>query len=238
MREPDGYARPELLVETEWLAAHLGDPGLRVIDADYPHAYERAHIPGATGHTSQNVYLKTAEGQPFLMGPQQYAETMRQMGIDDQTAVVAYDSHMGLYATRFWWTLAYYGHTNVRVLNGGWHKWLLEGRPATMTVPPVDPASVGQFTPRLNPDVQTDCALLQSAVGRPDVAILDVRTDAEWTGANDRGNARRGRIPGAVHIEWVKFVTGDERKTFKPAAELRDLLRAEGVTPDKAVHIY
>jgi thiosulfate/3-mercaptopyruvate sulfurtransferase len=124
------------------------------------------------------------------------------------------------------------------VLNGGWHKWLAERRPATMAVPEIPPTPVTRFTPRLNEDINTDCALLQSAIGRADSAILDVRTDAEWTGASDRGNARRGRIPGAVHVEWVNFVTDDDRKVFKPAAELRELLRAQGVTPDKNVFIY
>ena len=232
----EDYARPEMLVETEWLAGHLDDPNLRIVDADYPEAYGRAHIPGATGHLDENIYLKTAEGEPFLMGPQQFAETMERMGIGDDTAVVVYDGRMSLYAARFWWALNYYGHTNVRVLNGGWHKWLAEGRPATMAS--AAPSSGVRFTPRLNPDVHTNCALMQSAVGRTDTAILDVRTDAEWTGASDRGNARRGHVPGAVHIEWVNFMTADDRKVFKPAAELRELLRAHGVTPDKNVFVY
>jgi thiosulfate/3-mercaptopyruvate sulfurtransferase len=107
-----------------------------------------------------------------------------------------------------------------------------------MAVPEMPPAHATRFTPRLNEDVHTGCALLQSAIGRADSAILDVRTDAEWTGANGRGNARRGRIPGAVHVEWVNFVTDDGRKVFKPAAELREMLRAQGVTPDKNVFIY
>jgi thiosulfate/3-mercaptopyruvate sulfurtransferase len=231
----NGYAHPELLVETDWLAAHLDDPNLRIVDADYPQSYARAHIPGAVGHLDQNIYLKTAEGQPFIMGPDQYAETMAKVGIGDDTTVIAYDSHMGLYAARFWWTLLYYGHTNTRLLNGGWRKWLREDRPATMAVPNVAPAT---FTPRVNPDVVTDRELLSAAIGRDDSALLDVRTDAEWTGESDRGNKRRGHLPGAVHIEWVNFVTDDDRKVFKPAAELRRLFAAEGVTPEKRVHIY
>jgi thiosulfate/3-mercaptopyruvate sulfurtransferase len=231
----EGYARGEMLVETEWLAQHLNDPGLRVVDADYPQSYARAHVPGAVGHLSQNIYLKTADGETFIMPPEQFAETMGKMGIGDDTAVVVYDSHMSLYAARFWWALSYHGHTNVRVLNGGWHKWLLEGRPATMAAPRVAPAS---FTPTLNPDIHADCALLQAGLGRDDAAVLDVRTDAEWTGASDRGNKRRGHVPGAVHLEWVNFVTEDERKVFKPAAELGEMLRAAGVTPDKNVVVY
>src|SRR5438105_4763866 len=99
-----------MLVETGWLAEHLDDPNLRIVDADYPAAYGRAHIPGAVGHASSNVYLKTKEGDTFLMEPDQFAETMAKMGIGDETAVVAYDGHMSLYAARFWWALTRYGH--------------------------------------------------------------------------------------------------------------------------------
>jgi thiosulfate/3-mercaptopyruvate sulfurtransferase len=231
----DAYARPEMLVETEWLAEHLSDPDLRIVDADYPASYARAHIPGAVGHVSQNIYLKTADGETFLMGPEQFAETMAKMGIGDRSAVVVYDSHTSLYAARFWWALTYYGHTNVRVLNGGWHKWLLEGRPATM-----DAASAvaATFTPRADPAIVADCDLIRGAIGRDDAVILDVRTPGEWSGANDRGNSRRGHVPGAVHLEWTNFMTDDSRKVFKPAAELRDMLRARGVTPDKNVYTY
>jgi thiosulfate/3-mercaptopyruvate sulfurtransferase len=234
-----GYARPEMLVETGWLAEHLDDPDLRIVDADAPEAYARAHIPGAAGHPDANITLKTARGETFLMGPESYAAAVDRLGIGDDTAVVAYDGHSGLYAARLWWTLVYYGHQNVRVLNGGWHKWLLEGRPAT-TAPPGERSGAGRnrFTPRVEPGVLTDAPRLRAALGRADTAILDVRTAAEWSGAADRGNARRGHVPGAVHLEWVNLVTADEQRVFKPAAELREMLGALGVTPDKEVHVY
>jgi thiosulfate/3-mercaptopyruvate sulfurtransferase len=94
------------------------------------------------------------------------------------------------------------------------------------------------FTPQMNPDVHADCPLVQSAVGRDDSVILDVRTDEEWSGANTRGNKRAGHVPGAVHLEWTSFIADDEQKVFKPAAELREMLRAKGVTPDKNVYVY
>jgi len=229
------YPHGEMLVETGWLAEHLNDPGLRIVDADYPQSYARAHLPGAVGHLSPNIYLKTADGETFIMEPERFAETMSRMGIGDDTAVVVYDSHQSLYAARFWWALRYHGHRDVRVLNGGWHKWLFEGRAATMSTAKVAPA---RFTPKLNPDIHTECELMRGALGADDTAILDVRTDAEWSGASDRGNKRRGHVPGAVHLEWLNFVTDDERSVFKPAAELREMLRAVGVTPDKNVFVY
>jgi thiosulfate/3-mercaptopyruvate sulfurtransferase len=231
----EDYARPEMLVETDWLAEHLNDPNLRIVDADYPIAYGRAHIPGAVGQLSTNVYLKTAEGETFLMGPEAFADTMAKMGIGDDSAVVVYDSHQSLYAGRFWWALTRYGHKNVRILNGGWHKWLHEGRPATMA--PARSVKV-TFTPRGDDSVLTSCELMRDAIGQDDSVVLDVRTPGEYTGENHRGNKRRGHVPGAAHIEWTSFMTGDERQVFKPAAELREMLRAKGVTPDKNVYVY
>jgi thiosulfate/3-mercaptopyruvate sulfurtransferase len=231
----EGYASPELLVETGWLAEHLHDPGLRIVDADTPQSYARAHIPGAVGHEGENINLKTAPGEVFLMGPEQFAETAGRMGIGDETTVVAYDSHMGLQSARLWWSLNYYGHTKVRLLNGGWHKWIAEGRPVSMAKTGPEPA---RFTPRMNEAISTDCALLQSVIGRHDVAILDVRNRDEYTGENGRGNQRRGHLPGAVHIEWTDFVTDHDHKVFKPASELREMLAVQGVTPDKKVFVY
>jgi thiosulfate/3-mercaptopyruvate sulfurtransferase len=234
---PEGYANPELLVETDWLAEHLDDPNLRVVDADLPPAYGRAHIPGAVGHVSDNVYLKIKSGETFLMGPEQFAETMSRMGIGDDTLVVSYDGNMSLHAARFWWALTHYGYRKGRVLNGGIHKWIAEGRPVTTAQPRVD-ASAYTFTTHVDDSVLATCDLVQAAVGRGDTVLLDVRSEGEWTGANDRGNKRRGHAPGAVHLEWTNFVTADETRVFKPAAELREMLRAKGITPDKNVFTY
>ncbi len=141
----EGYTRPELLVEPDWLAEHLDDPGIRIVDADYPHGYAKAHIPGAVGQLDENIYLKTGNHETHLMGPEQFAETMARMGIGDDTLVVAYDNRMGVYAARLWWALSHYGHSGARILNGSWHRWLAEGRPITAAVPDVPRAS---FTPR------------------------------------------------------------------------------------------
>src|SRR5205814_3760752 len=202
MRKPmaEEYSRPDMLVETDWLAAHLDDPKLRVVDADYPLAYGRAHLPGAVGHLSDNAYLKTATGQVHVMGPEQAAQTFARMGIGDDTAVVVYEGGRTPLAARFWWVLTYYGHRDVRVLNGGFQKWLAEGRPVTMARPTVAPAT---FTPPLNPELLGSCDLLQAGVGRDDAVFLDVRSDGEYQGTASRNNKRVGRVPGSVHIEWT-----------------------------------
>lgn len=231
----EAYARPDMLVETDWLAAHLDDPTLRLVDADYPPAYGRAHIPGAVGHLSDNAYLKTKTGDRFVMEPAQAAETFGRMGIGDDTSVVVYESSRTPLAARLWWVLNYFGHRDVRVLNGGFQKWLAEGRPVTMERPAVAPAT---FTPRLDPEVLGTCDLLKAAVGRDDTVFLDVRADGEYQGTVSRNNKRVGHVPGAVHIEWTNVLADNPPHVFKPAAELRELLRARGVTPDKNVYVY
>lgn len=237
MGAASGYARPELLADTEWLTEHLQDPNVRVVDCDNRDAYRRAHIPGAA-HLSHpllpepKMYLKDPDNPVHVLPPDKFARVMGDLGIGNDSLVVAYDGFGGLYAARLWWALGYYGHTAVKVLNGGWGKWLAEGRPITNAGAHYPATS---FAPRTRPDFLATCDDVLSCVEKEGVVILDVRSDEEWTGENTRGNRRGGRIPGAIHLEWLNFVTQDDLKTFKPAEELRALLTAAGVTPAKEV---
>lgn len=227
------YARPEMLVDTEWLAAHLHDPHLRIVDCDNRDAYRRAHLPEAVTFRGHH-YLKEEEGALHIMGPEKFAATMGALGIGDETLVIAYDGFSGLYATRLWWALHYYGHTQVKVLNGGWDKWLAEGRPITNVVPRPPQA---RFTPQVHEEWIARWEYVLESIGRADRVLLDVRSDEEWTGANARGTKRGGRIPGAVHLEWLNYVDAST-KEFKPAAELRAMFAQQGVTPDREVITY
>lgn len=231
------YARPELLADTEWLARHLDDPNLRVVDCDNRDAYRRAHIPGAVhlGHPmlpEPKMYLKDPDAPVHVLPAEKLALVMGDLGIGNDTLVVAYDGFGGLYAARLWWVLGLYGHTSVKVLNGGWRKWLAEGRPITNAEARISKAS---FTPRACPEFMATCDYLLGCVENPRAVILDVRSDAEWTGENPRGNARAGHIPGAVHLEWLNFITQDDLQTFRPVDELRTMLEAAGVTSAKEV---
>jgi thiosulfate/3-mercaptopyruvate sulfurtransferase len=228
-----GYARPEMLVTTEWLATHLQDDTIRLVDCDNRDAYRRAHIPGAVTFRGHH-YLKEKEGALYLMGPEQFAETMDTLGIGNDTLVIAYDSFSGLYATRFWWALTYYGHTQVKVLNGGWDKWLAEGRPVTMTEPRPPKAS---FTPQAQEQFIARWDYVRDSIGKADRTLLDVRSDGEWTGENARGTKRGGRIPTAVHLEWLNYVDS-ETKEFKPAVELRVMFDKVGVKPENEIVTY
>lgn len=230
----EGYARPETLVETEWLAEHLDDPHVRVVDTDNREAYRRAHIPGAVTYRGHH-YLKEEEGALHIMNPEKFAQVMGELGIGDGTLVITYDGFGSLYATRLWWVLNYYGHPQVKVLNGGWNKWFAEGRPISNVVPRPPYAT---FTPRVNGEFIASWEYVRASIGQADRVLLDVRSDGEWTGENARGTKRGGRIPGAVHLEWLNYVTDDDLKTFKPAAELRAMFDKMGVTPEKEVITY
>ena len=122
-----GYEFPEFLAETEWLAEHLDDDNLRVVDTDVIDAYRRGHVPGAV-LMPDNYQKDPDSSRVHILGPEKFGEMMESLGIGDDTIVVAYDNSRSLYAGRFWWALRYYGHDDVKVLNGGWRKWVSEGR--------------------------------------------------------------------------------------------------------------
>jgi thiosulfate/3-mercaptopyruvate sulfurtransferase len=235
-----GYAQPDLLVETDWLAARLDDPSLRIVDCDPLDVYRRAHIKNAIGipvhhYIKQSEYTTDPRKHPLVAPPHTMQNVMERMGIGDDNLVVAYDSNGCLWAARLWWVLNYYGHTNVKVLNGGWKKWFDEGRPLSIDRPTLSSVT---FTPRANPDMLCTLDYGKANVDNADVLFLDVRSDGEWEGTNDRGNKRAGRIPGAVHLEWLNFVTSDRYRTIKPAHELRAMLERVGATPDKEIVTY
>ncbi len=233
------YARPELLAEPDWLSQHLDDPGVRIIDCAVLEAYRRAHIPGAV-HLPVHYYIKEA-GPPgadhgtFVMPPAEFEALMSRLGVSNDTLVVTYDDNNALVAARLWWVLNYYGHANVKVLNGGWHRWLTEGRPITFHATRPKPAI---FTARPNPGLIADADYLKRRIGDPACQILDARTDAEWDGTNDRGNRRVGRVPGAKHLEWVRFVETADTRRFLPAEEIEQLLTDAGFTRDRATITY
>jgi thiosulfate/3-mercaptopyruvate sulfurtransferase len=177
-------------------------------------------------------FLKNPDDRRFIMTPEQFAAEMARLGIGDDTDVVAYDAG-GTTAGRLWWCLNYYGHTRVRVLNGGWNTWLKQGRPVTMAEPRVQ--APGPFTPKVNESIYATAEYIMANLEKPGVVVLDVRSDGEWEGTNTRGNKRQGHMPGAVHLEWTHNLTPDDEKRWKSAEDLKSMFDAAGVTPDKEV---
>ena len=228
------YPRNDLLVETDWLAEHLTDPNVRVIEmAEDGSSFEAGHIPGAA--LSPTWQVKGSEQRRLVAPPDEAKAWFESVGIGDDTLVVGYDRFRSRDASRLWWVLNYYGHTNVRVLNGGWTKWTAEGREVEAGPSLVVGGGV-TFTPSPNHAIESTVDKLKAAIGADDTVIWDVRTEAEYTGENSRGNARVGHVPGAAFLEWVNLVAEDD--TFKSAEEIEEIARGLGITPEKTVHVY
>ena len=229
-----GFAHPELLAETDWLSERLDDPSIRIVDCDEFPAYQRLHIKGAIGLRVHH-YLK-GEDDTYLMGPDQFAETMAKHGIGSEQTVVAYDGMGGLYAARLWWALDHYGHTNAKVINGGFQKWSEEGRPVSAEQPHVERA---RFEAHEGSDRLCRIDELREAIGRNDTVIWDVRSRAEHTGEDPRQNKHGGHIPGAVHLEWLDLTQPPARSgRLLPPGEMREKLTAAGIAPEKQVLVH
>jgi thiosulfate/3-mercaptopyruvate sulfurtransferase len=228
------YARPELLAETGWLADRLADRGIRIVDARSKEHYEAGHIAGAVHLDGFGGNIPRAENGD-MGSAAEFARTLGGLGIGNDTAVVVYDTpsqRMGMVA----WTFLYYGHADTRILDGGVTKWLAEGRPLE-TQQPQWPT----VTYVAKPVDAVNCSLehAKAGVGRDDFVFWDTRSDAEFTGdeAGFRAPPRPGHIPGAAHLDWTELFD-PESQTLKPAAELRQLLEARGITPNKRVASY
>ena len=240
MLSSSNFVNPDVLATTEWLGAHLDDPDLVIVDCDMFDSYQRAHIKGAVGikvhhYIKHPDYANDPKGHPLVAEPNVAKDIFESMGIDDSTTVISYDSNGSLWATRFWWVLNYYGHANAKVLDGGWKKWFDEGRAVS-----VDSNVPGDaiFTPKTQDDLVCSLDRAIERIEDGDTLFLDVRSDGEWNGRNDRGNSRAGRIPGSVHVEWLNFVNTDRYQTFKSAEEINQILSEAGVTPEKEVVTY
>ena len=232
---PDGeYTRPELLVDAQWVDDHRGDAGVVIVDCDVDAAYNRAHIPGAVA-VPDNFEKDPDTGRVHLMSPSQFQAMCERLGIGDATLVVAYDNSQSLYAARLWWALNTYGHSQVKVLNGGWRRWIAEGRAVGLARAAGAPGA--SFTPRRDESLLVKVDELKTACQLGEAVIWDVRSDGEWDGSEMRGNQRAGHIPGAVHLEWFNLM---DRAThqFRPANEIRQTLAEAGIPPDRAVYTY
>jgi thiosulfate/3-mercaptopyruvate sulfurtransferase len=237
MGTQQGYAHPELLAEPDWLWEHRDDPKVRVIDCASLEKYRRAHIPGAVG-LPVHVWIKETEGGVYVMGSEAFADLMGQLGVTNDTTVVTYDDWISAYATRLWWVLKYYGHSNAKVLNGGWQRWVSEGRPVTFRETVVEP---GHFTPRPDESIMCRHDYLMSKVDEPGVQILNVLPETFYRGIeNPFGNKRVGHIPGSRNIPSEWFLTDDDRHVFKPAAELQAILTEAGLSPtnESIIHCH
>ena len=227
------YEGSDILVSTEWLAENLENPNFVLIDAGEADAYRRAHIPGAVG--VPHPYLK-GRGSKLVMEAAEFEKACQRWGISNDTPVIIYDDNASLHAARVWWVFQYYGHTDVRVVDGGFNAWLDENRPLTSRNPRPEP---GTFSATAQPEQVCLISELKNRVSDGSApAIWDTRSDAEWDGSEDRGNDRTGRVPGAVHLEWIRLMQGPPSRRFRPLEEIRSTLVEAGLNPDGETVTY
>jgi thiosulfate/3-mercaptopyruvate sulfurtransferase len=232
LQTPNTYARPELLVDTAWLAQHASDVNVRVVDMR-SRGYADGHIPEAV--FLDNNWIRNPKAAPtFLPTPEEFEALMTRLGISNNTKVVAYDDRGGIYATRLWWILNYYGHANVAVLDGGWVKWTAEKRPATTAAPVVAPRAFKVKPGTVKVATADD---VKAAINKPGVKLLDARTQGEIDGKDLRNIKRGGYIESSIPAYWEDTLD-PTTKAFKSAAEITKFYRDKGVVPSDDVTVY
>jgi len=224
--KPSTYAHPEVLVSTEWLAEHLGDPGLRIIESNEDILlYDTGHIPGAV-HIDWRADLQDQLLRDYIT-PAEFAEVCARNGITPETTCVFYGDKSNWWACYALWAFRLFGHTKVKILNGGRDKWVKEGRTLTKEKPKFSRAEYPEPSRRHDDEIRAffDDALAQSKARRP---LIDVRSPEEFSGERthmpeypQEGVLRGGHIPGAKSVPWKRAVNEDG--TFKPAGELAQI---------------
>jgi thiosulfate/3-mercaptopyruvate sulfurtransferase len=232
------YAK-DVLVETAWLAEHLGDERMRIVEVDEnPALYAEAHIPGAIGF-DWKTDLQDQLRRDFL-GPDDFGALFGARGISNDDLIVLYGDRNNWFAAYTYWYLKYYGHDNVRLVNGPREKWLAEGRPTTTEVPSYPPAT---FVARPgDAEIRATRDEVLSALDA-EVKLVDVRSPAEFAGEliapagyEQEGAQRPGHIPGAASVPWASAVQEDG--TFKSREDLEALYRGKGVLDDAPIIAY
>ena len=246
------FTYPQHLVETAWLEAHLNDPDLRILDCTVLFATEangvrvesgrdawtKGHIPGSGFADLMQDLSDQSSALPFMMPPAaQFAEAMFRYGVGEGTHVVLYDACSDLWAhmwaARVWWMLRVCGFDQAAVLNGGWHKWTLEGRPVS-TEPCAYPAA--RFLPRLRPALLADKREVLAKVGDRQTCLLNALTVEDHVGTAVR-YGRAGHIPSSVNVPTVSLID-PVTHAYLPAEQLRAQFEAVGALNRERVITY
>jgi len=245
------FARPQHLVETDWLAKHLEDPEVRVLEctvylhpADVPGGFRvesgrakwaEGHIPSAGFVDLQEELSDRSSKLRFMMPPAaQFAEAIGRAGIGDGVRVILYDRAVNMWAARVWWMLRAFGFDEAAVLNGGVKKWTVEGRPvATDTgARPARP-----FTPRPRPALMADKAGVLAALGESSACVLNALTEEQHRGTGGTAYGRPGRIAGSVNVP-ARDLVDPKTHAYLAADVLRAKFQAAGALEAKRVVTY
>ena len=230
-----------LLVDGAWLETRLGDPGIRIIDAssylpaqkrDARAEYATSHIPGAVFlDLSTDLADTRAALRNTVAAPEVLARVFASRGIGSGHHVVVYDRLGGYSAGRVWWSLRYAGHERVSLLDGGFARWVAEGRPVTAVVPSFEPS---EFAAKPRPGLLCGKADVLRAIRAGGAQIVDARSTARFRGEGEEHTRHRGHIPGSRSVPYDANLAGDP-PVFKPLAELRAVYERAGVHLDQPI---
>ena len=247
------YAHPESLVSTQWVADHLEDPSVRIVEVVWGtegpsgrQVYEAGHIPGAVVWDYKNDYSHPEHGD--VADKISFEQQLSGSGIRPETTIVLYGGINNMNAAFEFWLLKVYGHRDVRLMDGGRRKWLEESRPVTCSMPEFTLTTYQAQEPDWSLRVSREDVL--QAIGKADVLLVDVRTAEMYHGLEKPGTERGGHIPGAINLApwWetnavgarisIQFPTTQPDGTFRKADELSTVLDTLGITPDKEIITY
>jgi thiosulfate/3-mercaptopyruvate sulfurtransferase len=236
--------RSDMLVSTAWLAQHLSDPNIVILQVSRDRtAYDAGHIPGARFLALSDIVV-TRDGILNELPP---AATLKSVferaGVSDESRVILYGDASVLPATRAYFTLDYLGHGAAALLDGGLHKWTAESRPLAKESPEV---KQGRLTPRPRPEVVVDINAVKdlsyAATNAPSASavLVDARTAGEFAGTTAASSEipRPGHIPGAANLYWMQTQTSKDDMSLLPEADLRKLYESLGIKPDRPVVTY
>jgi thiosulfate/3-mercaptopyruvate sulfurtransferase len=236
------YAKPEVLVDTEWVSKNLQSEKTKIVEVDYDpeNGYRKGHVDGAT-----LIWWKRDINDPItrdIISKSQFEDLMKRNGIAEDSEVVLYGDFNNWFAAFVFWIFKYYGHENVRIMNGGRKKWELEKRLYTTEEPKVIQTSYVAQPP--NEGLRAYLFDVKRALDKKDTVLVDVRSPKEFTGEitappeYPMEHAQRGgHIPGAQNIPWATAVN-DADGTFKTYEELKQNYSSKDITPDKDVICY
>ena len=228
----NAYARPESIVETEWVYEHLDDPSVRLVEVDVDtNVFDHGHISGAVGWNWQSQLQQGMVRD--LIDKEGMQKLLSDSGISNSTTVILYGDNNNWFACWAFWQLKYYGHQDVRIMNGGRIKWELEGKPFVETKTEVD--SVPYLAKEPDESLRAYRDQILKALSEPGISLVDVRSPDEYSGllfapenVPQEGSQRAGHIPGAKNIPWAQATDSDG--TFKTYAELLQLYKDNGIT--------
>jgi thiosulfate/3-mercaptopyruvate sulfurtransferase len=237
---PDQYVHPEYLVETAWVAEHLDDPAIRIVESDEDFLlYDTGHIRGAV-RVDWFTTLQHPVRRDFLTR-EEFEKMCSDLGIANDSTVVFYGDKGNWFACYALWVFQYYGHEKVKIMNGGRTKWSLEQRPLTKEVPSFQSAKYKAKDPNQHIRAYRDEVMQHIQMKKP---LVDVRSPKEYSGEllhmpnyPQEGATRGGHIPGAMNIPWSQ-ATSEADSSFKPVEELRKLYEGKDITGDQEIIAY